>query len=96
MKAGQPSIPAAIRLANFFDVPLEYLVDDSVPVTTPAPKKWEFSSYKVLESAKSMGLTLEEVEEYLLVTKIAITLKIRPKRALKLMASADVEQKHDI
>jgi hypothetical protein len=93
MKAGQPSVPAIVRLANFLDVSLEYLIDDNMPVTDPAPRKWESSTFKVLDAATSLGLDIEDVERYLMVTKLAVTFAVEPERAMKMIATGSVERR---
>lgn len=92
-KAGQPSIEAILRLANYLDVPLEYLIDDNVPVATPPPPRWETGTYRVLDSAAALGLTVEDVERYLMAVKLAITLKVDPERCVMLIATGAVERR---
>lgn len=90
-RSGTPNVLQAVRIARAIDVPLEYLLDEDQPVLDPPPRLLDRSSVSLVDAARSVGVTLAQVKQSLVVIKVMASLGLDGDAAIKRLSIEPAE-----
>lgn len=90
--SGAPTTAQAISIANHLDISLEYLIDDTIPLRVPHPRRDNGPTARLANSLAVQGMSVEQVERYIVSLMMAITFNITPDQLSRIVMAAITER----